>query len=336
MKKKVPRKLDLKRTAMMAHTIRAQNVEHHKRFGEANALRTAIQRAQTYNTFKIEKDRLEGARLHAPLAPFCGGAPRGSLCLINMAALIDGLRRRYELFTAQREAVTQHSFNLPDLTAAKVVDSLLYKILEQQLTEQQNNINAERQANIHTHNISVKAEVPLNELKAVIQAMQPPPGTPTPRQPGGGGSGEQTTDADFLKCSSELAKTMELHAAELKKHRIAVDNTAQLMSTQQNPVQYIFNHITNQVTPPPQVTNLYDQTQTLVDNRQTYVDNRQTDNNQHVTDARNITMLQFLTIHKQAITLYAIQNEYTIQKALSLMINGGFWPHRTEGHRGES
>ena len=97
-----------------------------------------------------------------------------------MAAVVDGLPRRYDFFSARREAVTQHPFNLPDLTATKVVDSLRYKSLEQQLTEQQNNINAERQAEIHTHSIAVKAEVPPNELKAVLQAMQPSPGTPPP------------------------------------------------------------------------------------------------------------------------------------------------------------
>ena len=57
----------------MAHTIRAQNVEHHKTFGEANALRAAFLRAQTYNTLKIEKDKLQGAAFHAPLAPFAAG-----------------------------------------------------------------------------------------------------------------------------------------------------------------------------------------------------------------------------------------------------------------------
>ena len=51
--------------------------------------------------------------------------------------------------------MTQHPFNLPDLTATIVVDSLLYKRLEQQLTEQQENINAERQAALNTHNIAV-------------------------------------------------------------------------------------------------------------------------------------------------------------------------------------
>ena len=68
--KKVPRKLGLKRTALMTHTSTAHIVEHHKKFGEANALRAAIQRSQTYNTLKIERDRLEGAKSHAPLAQF--------------------------------------------------------------------------------------------------------------------------------------------------------------------------------------------------------------------------------------------------------------------------
>ena len=72
LKKNVPRKLDLQRTALMTHTIRAQNVDRHKKFGEANALRSAILRAQTYNTLKIEKDRLQGASFHAHLAPFAG------------------------------------------------------------------------------------------------------------------------------------------------------------------------------------------------------------------------------------------------------------------------
>ena len=81
-----------------------------------------------------------------------------------MTALVDGLPRRFDFFSAQREVLTPHPCNLPNLTATKVVNSLLYKRLEQQLTEQQANVNAERQAEIHTHNIAVKAEVPLNDL----------------------------------------------------------------------------------------------------------------------------------------------------------------------------
>ena len=109
-----------------------------------------------------------------------------------MTAVVDGLPRRFDFFTAQREAVTQHPFNLPDLTATKVVDSLLYKRLEQQLTKQQNNINAEKQAEISQHNISVKAEVPLNELKAVIQAMQPPAPPAPPPAPGASSEQQQS------------------------------------------------------------------------------------------------------------------------------------------------
>ena len=140
-----------------------------------------------------------------------------------MTAVVDGLPRRFDFFSAQREAVTQHPFNLPDLTATKVVDSLLYKRLEQQLKEQQHNINAEKQADIHTHNISVKAEVPLNELKAILQAIQPSPG-PSPPSQTLPAAGQQQTDADFLRFSSELSRTMELHAAELK-HIVTLQRT---------------------------------------------------------------------------------------------------------------
>ena len=36
----------------MTSTIRAQNVQHHKNYAEANAMKAAIQRAQNYNNYK--------------------------------------------------------------------------------------------------------------------------------------------------------------------------------------------------------------------------------------------------------------------------------------------
>ena len=54
-----------------------------------------------------------------------------------------------------------------------VVNSLLYTRLEEHLTEQQTSVNAEGQAEVHTHIIAVKAEIQINELKAVLQATQP-------------------------------------------------------------------------------------------------------------------------------------------------------------------
>ena len=41
-----PKKYDLKRAALMTNTIRAQNIDHHKKLAEANAHRVAVIRAQ--------------------------------------------------------------------------------------------------------------------------------------------------------------------------------------------------------------------------------------------------------------------------------------------------
>ena len=49
---------DLKRQALMTSTIRAQNIQHHKNYAEANAMKAAIQRAQNYNKYKTEYDNL--------------------------------------------------------------------------------------------------------------------------------------------------------------------------------------------------------------------------------------------------------------------------------------
>ena len=57
---------DLKRQALMTSTIRAQNVQHHKNYAEANAMKAAIQRAQNYNNYKTEYDNLSIAASRRP------------------------------------------------------------------------------------------------------------------------------------------------------------------------------------------------------------------------------------------------------------------------------
>ena len=57
---------DLKRQALMTSTIRAQNVQHHKNYAEANAMKAAIQRAQNYNNYKTEYDNLAIAASRRP------------------------------------------------------------------------------------------------------------------------------------------------------------------------------------------------------------------------------------------------------------------------------
>ena len=53
--------MDLKRTALMTNTIRAQNVQAHKNFAEANALRAQIRRAEEANARQIEYNNLKAA-----------------------------------------------------------------------------------------------------------------------------------------------------------------------------------------------------------------------------------------------------------------------------------
>ena len=50
----------------MTSTIRAQNVQHHKNYAEANAMKAAIQRAQNYNNYKTEYDNLAIAASRRP------------------------------------------------------------------------------------------------------------------------------------------------------------------------------------------------------------------------------------------------------------------------------
>ena len=51
--------MDLKRTALMTNTIRAQNVQAHKNFAEANALQAQIRRAEEANARQIEYNNLK-------------------------------------------------------------------------------------------------------------------------------------------------------------------------------------------------------------------------------------------------------------------------------------
>ena len=65
-----PKKFDLKRAALMTNTIRAQNIDHHKKFAEANAHRVAVMRAQNRNTLVNEYNNLLAASVHGPLRGF--------------------------------------------------------------------------------------------------------------------------------------------------------------------------------------------------------------------------------------------------------------------------
>ena len=53
--------MNLKRTALMTNTIRAQHVQAHKNFEEAHALRAQIRRAEEANARQIEYNNLKAA-----------------------------------------------------------------------------------------------------------------------------------------------------------------------------------------------------------------------------------------------------------------------------------
>ena len=67
---KVKGKLNLQRAALMTSTIRAQNIDHHKRYAEANAHKVALVRAQNRNTIVNEYNNLLAATAHGPLRGF--------------------------------------------------------------------------------------------------------------------------------------------------------------------------------------------------------------------------------------------------------------------------
>ena len=63
-------KLNLQRATLMTSTIRAQNIDHHKKHAEANAHRVAVLRAQNRNTMVNEYNNLLAASAYGPLRGF--------------------------------------------------------------------------------------------------------------------------------------------------------------------------------------------------------------------------------------------------------------------------
>ena len=64
------RRFDLKRSALMTNTIRAQNIDRHKKHAEANAHRVAVIRAQNRNTLRDEYNNLLAASVDGSLRGF--------------------------------------------------------------------------------------------------------------------------------------------------------------------------------------------------------------------------------------------------------------------------
>ena len=69
-KVKAAGKLNLQRAALMTNTIRAQNIDHHKKHAEANAHRVAVVRAQNRNTIVNGYNNRLSASAYGPLRGF--------------------------------------------------------------------------------------------------------------------------------------------------------------------------------------------------------------------------------------------------------------------------
>ena len=65
-----PKKFDVRRAALMTNTIRAQNIDHNKKFAEVNAHRVAAFRPQNRNTLVNEYNNLLAASVHGHLRGF--------------------------------------------------------------------------------------------------------------------------------------------------------------------------------------------------------------------------------------------------------------------------
>ena len=124
-----------------------------------------------------------------------------------MTQVVQGLPLRYYFFTAQNQAATPWG-NLysPEQAATHAVNSVLFKRLEETLDEHTKDILQQKQAEIHTHNIAVTAEVPVNELRQVMESLKPTV-PPSPHCRIGGSSqtsseGGGTQDGGKHECSA--------------------------------------------------------------------------------------------------------------------------------------
>ena len=68
-KVKTHKHFNLQRAALMTNTIRAQNINMHKKHAEVQAHKAAVMRAQNRHLIQNEYNNLLGASMHGPLHP---------------------------------------------------------------------------------------------------------------------------------------------------------------------------------------------------------------------------------------------------------------------------
>ena len=132
-----------------------------------------------------------------------------------MTAVVQGLPLRNNFFTAQKEAATPWSrLYFPEEASYHAVNSLLCKRLQETLGEQDRAIHEQKTQKIHTHNIAMTAEVPVAELKQVIESLAP--NVAPPRAQVLPEAAAQQMRAENMRMQAEIQATLEAHQLEMK------------------------------------------------------------------------------------------------------------------------
>ena len=89
-----------------------------------------------------------------------------------MTEVVNGLPLQNNFFTAQKLAATPwENLYFPEHAATHAVKRVLFKRLQETLDEQAKEVIQQKQSELQTHNIAVTAELPINELRQVMESL---------------------------------------------------------------------------------------------------------------------------------------------------------------------
>ena len=116
----------------------------------------------------------------------------------------------HNFFTAQTPAATPwDNMYFPEQAALHAVNSVFFKRLEETLDEQTKDVIQQKQAELHTHNIAVTAEVPANELRQIMVSINPD--APVPPTAGLEEATRQAFRAEGLRLEVGLNHLFQTH-----------------------------------------------------------------------------------------------------------------------------
>jgi len=236
-----------------------------------------------------------------------------------------GLHKNLDLLSAYNLFQKDWPLYKPARLYTSAINSPLFRRIEETLTDQSKAIDGARSDEISTRNIAVEAHVPVNELRTLLEAVQP-------QQPQVNISlaraAQQDDDRQRAEMQAEL-NHMALARAEIERtNRIAQEAVARI-SQPVSPIQEIVQHFHQVVPAPPpapSVTNVFHHhAGPQVDARQVAIDARQV-GIQNI-DARAVaisnthhnTLQNFVTTYNTEIATYATQNNLNIQQAIRIL-----------------